>query len=198
MVEINKIKDTYDYYVFTIQTDDGIFEISFQNNLDLYWRYIWDYVDEGDTKEFIITKENYYFYSLIEELYDSIKNYQSFGKDNESFDDIKKYDQYNPYGLFKEGAIDWHSDDAIYDTASRLVIKKEMDFYKIIFVKGIIDYDMETYVVRFSNSGSRYSPFNVNFMKFYYELGKYEPDYHQIHIEEYLYNKRCKCLRKEK
>ena len=40
MLEITKTKNAHDYDVITIKTEDEEFEISFQNNLDLYWRYI--------------------------------------------------------------------------------------------------------------------------------------------------------------
>ena len=35
-------------------------------------------------------------------------------------------------------------------------------------------------------------------MKFFNELQKYDPNYHQIHIEEYLYNRDIKKLTKQK
>ena len=62
MIEVNSEKNSHGYDVFLIKTDEGIFEISFQNNQDLYFSYI---PKEGmlkspDTKEFVITKENYY------------------------------------------------------------------------------------------------------------------------------------------
>ena len=44
--------------------------------------------------------------------------------------------------------------------------------------------------IRFRNSGSRYDPFNIIFMRMYEKLKKINDvnEYgHQIHIEEYLY-----------
>lgn len=46
--------------------------------------------------------------------------------------------------------------------------------------------------IRFRNSGSRYEPFNMVFMRMFLQLQKVDDisDYgHQIHIEEYLYKK---------
>lgn len=40
MLEIKKYANENNYYTFNILTDEGKFEISYQNNLDLYWRYI--------------------------------------------------------------------------------------------------------------------------------------------------------------
>ena len=71
MLEIQRSMNSHGYDVFDIITDDGTFEISYENNLDLYWRYIYtNSIDkERNTKTFKITKENYYLYSLFLELY---------------------------------------------------------------------------------------------------------------------------------
>lgn len=76
MLEITKQKNAHDYDVITIKTEDEEFEISFQNNLDLYWRYICkkSILDEEKTKKFRITKENYFIYNLFDELYNNVKN----------------------------------------------------------------------------------------------------------------------------
>ena len=56
--------------------------------------------------------------------------------------------------------------------------------------------------IRFRNSGSRYDPFNIIFMRMYERLKKIDDvnDYgHQIHMEEYLYEKekaKTKVLKK--
>jgi hypothetical protein len=49
-----------------------------------------------------------------------------------------------------------------------------------------------TLTIRFRNSGSTYDPFNIVFMKMYQRLQEYNPDYHQIHIEETIYQKTLK------
>ena len=52
------------------------------------------------------------------------------------------------------------------------------------------EYNLEnTISIRFRNSGSRYAPFNIIFMKMYLNLQKIDDvnDYgHQMHIEEHL------------
>lgn len=69
-----------------------------------------------------------------------------------------------------------------------LTITKEESF-KVIFEKSKKSQDgiFITYTIRFRNSGSRYNPFNINFMQMYNSLKEYDPNNHQIHIEEYLY-----------
>ena len=79
MVEINKYK--FDkYYAFDITTDEGCFSIVFGGNLDLYWSYRYKecFLDTHDSKEFFITKENYFLYSLFDELYNDVKDYNIF------------------------------------------------------------------------------------------------------------------------
>jgi len=93
--------------------------------------------------------------------------------------------------------IEWYSDELPIDIASKLTIKKEEETFKVLFEKSKKAWDgiFITYSIRFRNSGSRYNPFNINFMQMYNELKEYDPNYHQIHIEEYLYKQ--KVLKKE-
>ena len=37
MLEIERSKNYFGYDIFTMNTNDGIFQISYENNLDLYW-----------------------------------------------------------------------------------------------------------------------------------------------------------------
>ena len=202
MGEIKKEKNLFGYYVFKIQTDDGVFEISFQNNLDLYWRYINKdcILNLPKEKEFYITKENYVLYSLFEELYNNIKEYKPFGSLNEELNAHYQYLKNTPErNLFKDNKVDWHSDDFVYENASRLLIEKIDDYFKVTFIKSKKQHDdgiLMTYSIRISNSGSRYKHFNIIFMRMYQKLCEYEPDCHQVHMEEYMYNKR-KVKKKE-
>lgn len=192
MLEIKKYQTAHNYDAFIITTDEGKFEISFQPNLDLYWRYIPEtkITECSDTNEFYITKENYYFYTLLENLYKSIKNINFFPEEK-----LNKVDLINQSNLLKNEFIEWYSDDfALIENASCLVIKSEEETFKIIFKKSKKEVEsgihFQTFSIRISNSGSRYNPFNWNFMKMYEELKKYNPNYHQIHIEEYLYEQK--------
>ena len=195
MVAIDKIK--YEKgYEFNFNLDEGIFTIIFAGNLDLYWDYKSNNIlEEKEKKTFLITKENYFLYSLFDKLYESVKNYDfkdSFINENEGWletfqKDLKIIDECNEERLFKDGVIDYHSDDYPYEEASRFEIEKLEDSYKLTFHKGKTNGDFITYAVRISNSGSRYQYFNILFMEMYHKLIEYNPEYHQIHIEEYLY-----------
>jgi len=209
VVEINKYK-VNNYDCFDICTDDGIFQIWFCGNLDLYFSYVYDgnKLTVPAVKDFYITKENYFLYSLFEELYNDVKDYNIF--DIDMFDseedwlkrkkDFIENDRYNPRKLFKDNKIEWHCDDFDYDEAGSFVIEKLDDCYKITFNKCKDDGSMFAMLastsVRIRNSGSRYGFFNVIFMRMYNKLRSYNPLFHQIHVEEYLYYKKL-AKRKE-
>lgn len=211
MLEIKKIKTEFGYS-FTILTNQGSFHILYAGNLDLYWSYIPDgsILKQTDTKSFIINKENYFLFSLFETLYNKVKECKPFEITEvdyfccETLEDVKlkkqeiqklnknfkEQQQYNPNRLFKNNIIEWHSDDCEYDYTSKVKIKKLNESYLITFEKSKKESGCYTYSVRFTNSGSRYEHFNQVFMKMYIDLINYEEDYHQIHIEEYLYQKK--------
>lgn len=74
MVEIKKTKDVEGYDRFKITTENGSFDIMFGGNLDLYW-YYWpeeNYKNWPLAKTFTISKENYFIYQKLDELYKNI------------------------------------------------------------------------------------------------------------------------------
>ena len=207
MVEIKKTKDVEGYDRFKITTENGSFDIMFGGNLDLYW-YYWpeeNYKDWPLAKTFTISKENYFIYQKLDELYKNIKEQKPYqSKDENSsivFDSSKLINdspksQYSYKNLFQNDIIKWYSDDAPLEEASMLEIKSQEDKYIITFHQGKEDFGFPTYAIRFRNSGSRYEPYNFAFMNMYNSLSEYDANYHQIHIEEYLYNKKLKKKKK--
>lgn len=207
MVEIKKTKDVEGYDRFKITTENGSFDIMFGGNLDLYW-YYWpeeNYKDWPLAKTFTISKENYFIYQKLDELYKNIKEQKPYqSKDENSstaFASSKLINespsaQYSYKNLFQNGIIKWYSDDAPLEEASMLEIKYQEDKYIITFHQGKEDFGFPTYAIRFRNSGSRYEPYNLAFMNMYNSLSEYDANYHQIHIEEYLYNKKLQKLKK--
>ena len=159
MVEIKKEKDGNGYDKFKITTDEGSFNINFGGTLDLYWSY-WPkekIKNWPESKTFTITKENYFLYQKIEELYIRIKEKNPFPK-IEPEEDTTFLEEFNLEDINN--------------------LDKE-------------DYAFPTFSVRFRNSGSRYEPYNFTFMNMYNGLCEYDSDYHQIHIEEYLYHQKA-------
>ena len=209
MVEINKVKDVEGYDRFKITTENGSFDIMFGGNLDLYW-YYWpeeNYKDWPLAKTFTISKENYFIYQKLDELYKNIKEQKPYQSKDENvstvFDSSKLINesprsQYSYKNLFQNGIIKWYSDDAPLEEASMLEIKSQEDKYIITFHQGKEDFGFPTYSIRFRNSGSRYEPYNLAFMNMYNSLSEYDSDYHQIHMEEYLYSKQLQKQKNKK
>lgn len=209
MIEINKTEDKNGYN-YKIITDDGCFNIMFGGNLDLYWSY-WpkeSFKNWPISKTFTISKENYFLYQKLNELYESIKEQRPFfqpEKDEEDFffQDLKMIDSPKKANeayemLFQDGTIKWKSDDMLLENASAIEIQKQDDTYSITFIRGTDEADFPTYSVRFRNSGSRYEPYNCAFMNMYNGLKDYNQNYHQIHMEEYLYNKKISKIKTKK
>lgn len=190
MVNLNILKNMHNYDVIDINTDDGRFQISFENVQDLYWTYrpTISMYDCPDVKSFKITKENYYLYEALDELYSAIINdkphsncpFDYYGKDNK----VPSYNSAKAIGLLVDNKIEWRSDDFDFDDASILSIEKVKDVFCITFQKSNSTGLHLTFAVRFRNDGSSYSPFNITFMNMYNKLKKYD---YQMHIEEILY-----------
>ena len=112
---------------------------------------------------------------------------------------LRKSIQYK--NLVQDGVIIWRSDEYFDEIAPFIKIKKQENAYILEFGKPIISpeykndadlmfMDPRRITVRFRNSGSRYEPFNILFMKLYQGLYKLDYDHHQIHIEENLIQER--------
>ena len=202
MIELKQSKNYYNYDVFDIVTNEGILEISYQNNLDLYWAYKYkDTIDKEDKiKEIIIDKENYYIYLLFDELYDSIKTHDpwKYFPSKDIFSHNKNTIDYN--NLYHDDMITWYSDDfANTNLASNFSIKKEEDKYIVTIVRSEEEPTngnyFKTFSVRIRTSGSRYGEYYIAFMTMYQKLKQYNYNNHQIHIEEYLYNQKRRVLK---
>jgi len=208
-VKINKI-DEYDHIEIT--NDRKKFTIHFGGNLDLYWSF-YDYDEEYAKKKitFEITKEDYILWELFNELYNDIRNCNIFKVDDleisfcntkeelkELFESnmeinerIKNSEVYKD--IYDGKQIKWYSDE---ETENLVTISKEIDKYILEYTPGKKITYLDDYSIRFRNSGSRYSPFNIVFMEMYNKLKSGNYDFNQVHIEEYIY--RQKKLTKSK
>ena len=190
------------------------FEIQFGGNLDLYWSiYNLSYDEELTYETFVITKENYYIYELFLNLYESIKNGDIYDENETNFlissnnlEEMKERERIHRLfiertqkKLFIDNSIIWYSDDGDYaDDEIVRISKVDEEFLLEFFKIPKVDKDKSCYSshhhfgisIRFRNSGCRYQPFELPFMKMYNKLCKYDPDMHQIHIEEYEYVKK--------
>lgn len=206
MLKITKEKNKMNSYDFKITSEDNTLGIMFGGNGDLYFYVKKTIMNQKQIINFEITKGNYILYKLFESLYNQIINCDIYRLDEyelEFFDEqeaeekramnqewneeLKQSSVYK--NLVKDGVISWRHDDQIYEQANILNIHKEDEKYRLEFVEQTQEWS-PFLDVRFRNSGSRYSPFNMAFMDFYRELQKYDTEYHQIHMEEWLYQKR--------
>lgn len=191
---------------FFLMENDKYIAFTFGGNLDLYWsihRKTKDVSSDNTYDYFIITKENYGIYLLFEQLFFDIENIDIFDKEIESSEKNKyrlyKYSNYNKLFDKNNKTITWYSDETAHEVSNILKIKKETNTFKIEFyTQPYIDgYDRDFHSlgyipIRFRNSGSSYEPFNIIFMKMYDRMKKIDDVEcigHQIHMEEYLYNK---------
>lgn len=168
-------------------------------------------------EKFIITKENYFIYQLFDELINDIEQSRIFipteNKLEQEFDLLgeeekenqeercnrvnKEHKQYFRYKLlYQDGVVSWHSDEHIYEDADRVKIYRLNDEIILDFSRPPVKKEEHIYRmpgrtgIRFRNSGSTYEPYNVIFMRMFQKLQEYDPNYHQIHIEELEYQKR--------
>lgn len=189
--------------------------ITFGGNGDLYWALNVDseeYIPlkKREKSQFKITKENYFIYSLFEQIYDDISNckvfepapieinlcatqddFEQLETDHEALNQsLKKGERYQ--NLYHDGIIEWRSDESYYEDANSVEIRKNGEEILLDFIHREEEISFCDYSIRFRNSGSSYSPFNAVFMKMFNKLQEYDPNNHQIHIEEYLYKQKIK------
>lgn len=216
-MEVTKEKSEFGHIITMIEGSKE-FQVLFAGNLDLYWRI--DNLDSGSDlryEDFVITKENYYIYDAFSTLYESIKNCRVYKEEDNSFlKDSPLYDENLQNRiqerlkriqkkLFIDNSIIWYSDDGDYEYDEIVKISKQDESFLIEFFKvDKLDKDKYHYLpyrhlgisIRFRNSGCRYQPFEMPFMDMYNRLCKYEPEVHQMHIEEYVYSLKKKDCRK--
>ena len=180
MVDVCKEKNYVNFETFKVKTNEGEFEISFEENRGLYIGFC----KKNESllpgyKTFEITRENEYLYKCIDELYESFKNNnpkingEPNPKKNSLVDIVNKLN--NPY---KDGKIEWLSDDFNEEEASKLIIEKntENDSYKFSFIKSKSKEKINTYFVCVSCIKSRYINFNDLFIKLYMDLLPYKKE----------------------
>ena len=159
-MEVSKIESDFGLEI-DIKLENGIFQIYYGGNLDLYWSFYPENCSYNYGKEkAIISKENE-IYLLFEILYNDILNCD-FSKNSEI---LKQSGAYK--SLCQNGVICWHSDNQVYEDANCVSIKKIDD--SILLEFDFKNEESEN-TICFSNNGSRYMPFNQPFMKLYQVL----------------------------
>lgn len=148
-----------------------------------------------------------FFIDNDKEKFEYLENCKKDEKDRKNRCRLYNSSNYNELFDEENNVITWYSDETAREVANFLKIKKLNDIFKLEFYiqPYVKEYDRDFYSqrhipIRFRNSGSRYDPFNIIFMRMYNQLKNIDDVCdvgHQIHIEEYLYNKeKVKMLKK--
>lgn len=138
---------------------------------------------------------------LSEEDEESLTNHYKQEKANEVNERITSSEAYEM--LYQDNTITWYSDDAPLETADIVKISKVEDGFLLEFTRPNLDPEESelhfpgTLSIRFSNSGSRYGDLVTLFTRMYNKLSEYEPEYHQIHLEEIAYQKKLELQKKD-
>lgn len=212
---VKKEKMESGIYEIILEQDNKSFVMTFGGNYDLYWSLI-EKDRKNNVSEFLITKENYRIYSAFDELFNKIKNCKLY-EYNEDFlllcstkaefdqyvqsiedlnNNLKERRKYEENPIFKNDMVVWHCDDAPYeDSHAFKIIKQDEDSYLVRFEFNKNEC-FSKYSVRISNSGSRHNPYNIVFMEMFNKLQDYDLNDSQIHIEEYMYQKKIGTKKK--
>lgn len=177
--------------------DDNYFVIT-KENYNLYSLFLQLYndieniniFDVNDVPLFIETKEEIDEYIKQRREHIEYQKYKCRNLNGSNYNELFNKDK---------NTITWYSDETAREVANILKIIKCDDYFRIEFyiqphIKGYDeDFHTKNYIpIRFRNSGCRYDPFNIVFMKMYncmHLLDDINDIGHQIHIEEYLYDK---------
>lgn len=190
MIEVKKVKNEMKCNNIVITNEETSLYLIFAGVLDLYWA-----IDSEDNKQMSIeiTKENYEVYRVFETLYFEVMNGKVFSVDN--FLDTKdlnegmtETEQYK--SLVSDNTITWYSDDDPLDEADMVSINYENESFIITFNNQSNRFRSFNSAVRFRISGSRYGYFYIPFMKMFNSMQEYDEKYHQIYMEEYLYQRK--------
>ena len=198
MIKVNKVQNDLGMNDIVISKGNQGMMMLYDENDTLYW------VIKDSKEPFEITKENYALYSLFNQLYTHIlssKVFQMTDREIHSCTTIeqllklkeqvsKKNEQAKQIGkeskLFNSTSISWCSDESAIEAANVLHISKIDD-------KIILNFETKNVerngCISFKMKNSRYAPFQSLFLQLYFQLQNYEEEFHQIHIEEILYEK---------
>lgn len=168
-------------YDIILKKDGKTLSIIFARVLDLYM-ILQDgkkiQRNESKTIDFDIDIDDGEVYTLFDNLYTDIINGNIMGDKPKNIKSIDN-DLIYRYNLLvdKNNNINWVSDDGILEEEDMMRMSKNENSYRLSFIRnskrrsyGFKDpYGIN---IRFSNSGSRYSPFNIVFMRMYQEFNK--------------------------
>ena len=164
--------------IYLKENDDKYVAFWYGGTLDLYWSLHSRNILEDNSIE--VDKSNPTMYQAFIELFKDVETMNIYGntKRNKS-----KYVFYNNLYDKENKTITWYSDETASEVSNYLKIINEEDKFKLEFfiqdhIEGYShDFYNKFYIpIRFSNSGSKYDPFNIIFMRMFRNLGQLDDD----------------------
>ena len=156
------IKDIY------IRDGKKVLKIFYGDNGDLYFDIFGDRKINNDGfnyTSFLINCDDSLF-TFFENLYDDIKEYLVF--DSDRLNNHLRCMHANENLIINEKII-FYSDSTYDDNANIMKISKNEDSILLEFIDNPDDY-IFGFGIRISNSGSKYKPFNICFMKLFNDI----------------------------
>ena len=199
-MDISRKDNFIDSYNYEFNNGDNRLLISFERNMDLYFQlFLKKRIEFGKSAQinFDITKEDYDLFLLFDELYNDVISYKIDEYNNRLNNKFYLQDRYEIL-VDNNKNITWVSDEGQFDYEDAFKISKiNCDIYRMTFIRNPIMGEFflknaHVISVRISNSGSRYDPFNIIFMRFFNNLQKIDPNNRQINNKENLSLKKIK------
>ncbi len=186
-MEISRKKDSLGYDVIKMTKEGITLTIFFGGNGDLYWDLMNLDDFESQDESFVISPSDGPIFELFRRLFCSIATHQIFEVDEveASFcstpealeriraQKVKENESLSRHPYFNDlcngSYVQWHSDNEPFETGNILTILLDRAGRVIINIKRVSrEYDFLN--VCFTQSGSRYRPFDLAFYKNYTEL----------------------------
>ena len=173
MIDVTKEKTRGMRDIINIHTKEGLFYIAFESDMNLYFSYSGNNLEDKDEYRFTIDKDNPFLYECFDNLYDSVINQKPYRYS----ENLANTEYIYPLArctcelIHDDGIIEWHSDDEPYDLGSVLSISKDEEENYILGFKRAKDGNCS---VRIRNGGSCYDPYNASFMIMYNRLCDYD------------------------
>lgn len=185
MIEVVKKMNLDGTYVVLLKAEEGDFVFTFCGNSDLYFGYFGEDYRKKEEHSFVAGENDFFLYRCFGEVYDTIKSEKPY-KNSKENSDLVLEQKYLKLRLFKNGIVEWHSEEGHYNESAVLYIEKINDAYKITIKEGVInDSKARTAYIRFRNKFSDYGPYSAVFMELYNKICEHNFEYEQITLDEY-------------
>ena len=212
MIEAKRVQiDNNSWHNYFFANGEDELGILFAGNGDLYFNS--GFHRDIEEATFVVDKQNMFLYALLEDLFDDFEKCEIFkvgrprfttpeelqerieliNNMNQRLRDSELYKR-----VYSNNTITWVSDDSMStDPEEANIVRVTKEEERFVFHFTYHERDLiSSRSIRFRNSGSRYEPFNLIMMKFFNKLQEYVPEYHQIHLEEFAYDKGIQLTKK--